>query len=86
MLVRAICLHSRIVKERKASGNLKNGHAQPKCAGFANNSPTTFTVTKAKNRDAYDVTIPFFDSNVKTIDGVVCTAGVRSFILSFGPL
>ena len=62
MLVRAICLHSQIVKERKASGNLKNGHPQPKCAGFANNSPATFTVTKTKNRDAYDVTIPFFDS------------------------
>ena len=53
-------------------------------SGFTNNSPATFTVTKTKNRDAYDVTIPFFDSNVKTIDGVVCTAGVRSFILSFG--
>lgn len=88
MLGRAICLHSRIVKEQKANGNLENGNAQLKFAGFAVNSPATFTVTKTKNGDAYDVTISFFEfDSTKSIDGVVYSyaAGVRSLILSFRP-
>lgn len=87
MLGRAICLHSRIAKERKAKGNLENGSAQskPKFAGFANNGPATFNVTKTKNGDAYDVIISFSDGG--GIGGVeyFYTARVRSLILSFRP-
>ena len=87
MLRRAICLHSRIVEEREANGDLENGNLENgnKFAGFVDKSSATFTVTKTKNGDAYDVIISIFEG--KSIDGVEYSyaAGVRSLILSFRP-